>query len=79
MYKCQICILAEKEGFEPSMRFLPCRFSKAVHSTSLPLFRTCNTNGEYFYCTDFDFFKIIGIIDPLDFLRNKSMALSSNG
>lgn len=28
--------MADREGFEPSMDLRPCRFSRAVHSTSLP-------------------------------------------
>ena len=32
-------ILAEREGFEPSRSFRPCRFSKPVHSTTLPPLR----------------------------------------
>ena len=30
--------LAEEEGFEPSIGFILCRISSAVHSTTLPLF-----------------------------------------
>lgn len=37
-----LSILAEGEGFEPSIRITVCRLSRAVHSTTLPPFQvTC--------------------------------------
>lgn len=39
MLLAELFYLAEEEGFEPSIEFPQCRFSKPVRSTSRALFR----------------------------------------
>ncbi len=39
--------MAEAVGFEPTIQFLVCQFSRLVHSTTLPRFRELIINTNY--------------------------------
>ena len=41
-----ISSFAEEEGFEPPKAFTPCRFSRPVQSTALPLLRNSVDGGK---------------------------------